>query len=156
MTLKQLNLVDTNNKKLRILKDKENKIIDIENKYEIFVKRVENFLVTSEETNSEKECNDKSTPKCEQCDFVAKNDQGLKVHIKAKHTAPQKFKCFKCDFSSATKEELTEHNDVYWTSHRMCLNPRRKKEYLEDFDQMKIDGFTVKESLYQEVLKWDD
>ena len=38
--------------------------------------------------------------KCEQCDFVAKNEQGLKVHFKAKHTEKKKCKCWVCDFSS--------------------------------------------------------
>ena len=103
------------------------------------------------EKNCEIEAN-----KCEECGFLAKNEQGLKVHKKAKHTEPKKFKCFKCDFSAPTKSDLTDHNDVYWVSHRMCLNPGRKKEYLEDFQQMKIDGFTVRESLYNEVMKWDD
>ena len=36
--------------------------------------------------------------KCDECGFLAKNEQGLKVHRKAKHTEPEKFKCFKCDF----------------------------------------------------------
>ena len=33
------------------------------------------------------------------------------------------------------QSELTDHNDVYWDSHRMWLNPRRKKAYLKDFQQ---------------------
>ena len=94
--------------------------------------------------------------KCENCSFIAKNEQVLKVHFTAKHTQPQKFKCFVCDFSSLTKEELTEHNDVYWDSHRMTFYPKKKKYYLEEIAQMEKDGFTVKESFLNEVLKSND
>ena len=75
--------------------------------------------------------------KCSNCDFVAKNENSLKVHMKAKHTEPQKFTCKPCDFSCATKSELTAHNDVYWDSHRMCFYPVKKKYYLAEIDQMK-------------------
>ena len=50
----------------------------------------------------DKECSQPETLnniKCENCDFVAKNEQGLKVHIRAKHTGKNKFKCYTCDFS---------------------------------------------------------
>ena len=148
------------NKKLRCLKEKENKNKNMEAEFEILVKRVDDIATSSQGINSEIHVeNDKLEDvknKCEKCEFIAKNEQGLKIHIKAKHTEPQKFKCYICDFSSGTKAELTEHNDVYWYSHRMCLNPRRKKEYIEDFDQLKLDGFTVKEKVYEEVLTWKD
>ena len=36
--------------------------------------------------------------KCEECDFIAKNEHGLKVHITSKHTGKNKFKCWTCDF----------------------------------------------------------
>ena len=152
--------IDLINKKLRSLKDNDNKAKDLEVKFEILVKKVDNIITPSQGTNSEIHANNGTLEivenKCEKCDFIAKNEQGLKIHIKAKHTEPQKFKCYICDFSSGTKAELTEHNDVYWYSHRMCLNPRRKKEYLEEFDQLKLDGFTVKEKVYEEVLTWKD
>ena len=125
--------------------------MDLEVDFEELEKKVEHILVSQIEKNPEIQSN-----KCEECGFDAENEHVLKVHRKAKHTEPEKFKCFKCDFSAPTKSELTDHNDVYWDSHRMCLNPRRKKEYLKDFQQMKIDGFTVKESIYNEVMKWDD
>ena len=86
----------------------------------------------------------------------ASNESSLKVHLKAKHTEPQKFKCKTCDFSCATKNELTTHNDVYWDSHRMCFYPEKKKYYLQEIEQMKKDGFTVKESFYNDVLKCND
>ena len=138
-------------KKLDVLQEKEKTLMDLEVDFEELEKKVEHILVSQIEKNPEIQSN-----KCEECGFDAENEHVLKVHRKAKHTEPEKFKCFKCDFSAPTKSELTDHNDVYWDSHRMCLNPRRKKEYLKDFQQMKIDGFTVKESIYNEVMKWDD
>ena len=144
--------IDMLKKKLHVLKEKEKRLTDLEVKFEELGKEVENMRVSQiVEKDSEIQEN-----KCEKCGFLAKNEQVLKVHFKAKHTEPEKFKCFKCDFSAPTKSDLTDHNDEYWVSHRICLNPGRKKEYLEDFQQMKIDGFTVRESLYNEVLKWDD
>ena len=132
-------------KKFRVLKEKEKQLTDLEVNLEKLEKKVDNFKVSHiVET------------KCKECDFVAKNELGLKVHIKAKHTEPERFKCFKCDFSASTKSDLTDHNDVYWYSHRMCLDSRRKREYLEEFEQLKTDGFTVKESIYNTVIKWDD
>ena len=80
----------------------------------------------------------------------------LKVHIKAKHTQQEKFKCSTCDFSCPTKEELTEHNDVYWDSHRMKFYPKKKKYYLEDIAKIEKDGFTVKGSFLNDVLKSKD
>ena len=76
----------------------------------------------------------------------------MKVHFKAKHTDPQKFKCCTCDFSCATKIELTAHNDIYYDSHRMKFYPEKKKYYLEEIEQMKEVGFTVKEVFYKDVL----
>ena len=148
---KQEKEIEMLKKKLRVLKEKEKKLMDLEVDFEVLEKKVENILVSKIEKNPEIQSN-----KCDECGFDAENDHVLKVHRKAKHTEPEKFKCFKCDFSAPTKSELTDHNDVYWDSHRMCLNPRRKKEYLKDFPQMKIDGFTVRESIYNEVMKWDD
>ena len=93
---------------------------------------------------------------CEKCDFIAKNEHGLKVHIKAKHTGKNKFKCYTCDFSCETKIELTEHNDIYWNSHRMTFYPNKKRYYLEEIEQMKKDGFKVKEDFINSVMKLDD
>ena len=91
----------------------------------------------------------------QKCDFVAKSEQGLKVHVKAIHTK-NKVKCWKCDFTCETKSDLTEHNDTYYYSHRMGYYPHRKKDYLEEFEQLKSDGFTVKEDIINEVMKWED
>ena len=132
-------------KKLRALKEKELKVIDIELKLEEVVKKV-----------NEASENQMLRNKCSECDYVAKSDEVLKVHFKAKHTEPQKFKCCTCDFSCATKIELTAHNDIYYDSHRMKFYPEKKKYYLEEIEQMKNDGFTVKEGFYKDVLKCDN
>ena len=75
---------------------------------------------------------------------MAKNEHGLKVHMKAKHTEQNRIRCLKSDFTYATKSELTEHNDTYYYSHRMSFYPHRKKDYLEEFEELKMDGFIVK------------
>ena len=130
---------------MRVLKDRDSKLTDLEVKFQELEKKVVNFSHSSENVDN----------KCSDCDFIAKNIQGLKVHIKAKHAAPLKFKCFVCDFSSATKNELTQHNDIYYDSHRMTFYPQKNKYYLEEMEQMKIDGFTVKENFFNQVMKCD-
>ena len=44
----------------------------------------------------------------------------------------------------------------YWDSHRVTFYPEKKKYYLEEIEQMKADGFTVKDSFYNDVMKIDD
>ena len=142
--------IDMLKKKLRVLKERDSELTDLEVKFEELEKKFVDLSQKPLETST-KDLNNK----CSDCDFIAKNIQGLKVHIKAKHTAPLKFKCFVCDFSSATKSELTEHNDIYYDSHRMTFYPQKKKYYLEEMEQMKIDGFTVKENFFNQVMKCD-
>ena len=48
--------------------------------------------------------------KCEKCEFVARNDVGLKVHIQAKHKERTKMKCTICDFTCESEELLMTHN----------------------------------------------
>ena len=48
--------------------------------------------------------------KCEKCDFLAKNDVGLKVHTQAKHKELTKVKCTRCDFTCESEELLMTHN----------------------------------------------
>ena len=129
---------------MRVLKENESKVMDLEFKLEEVVKKVNEAF--------EKEI---SRNKCSECEFVAKSEEVLKVHFKAKHTDTQKFKCCTCDFSCATKIELTAHNDIYYDSHRMKFYPEKKKYYLEEIEQMKEDGFTVKEGFYKDVLNID-
>ena len=78
---------------------------------------------------------------CDQCEFKTNSDEDLREHERRSHK--KKFKYFTCDLSSKTKVELTAHNDKYWYSHRMCLNRNHKKYILEEFEQLKEDGFTV-------------
>ena len=136
--------------------------MDLEKKLEELIKKVDMFTEKATENDSESQLLNQMLSevdnKCSKCDFVAKNEQGLKVHTKAKHTEPEKFKCFTYDFSCTTKTELTTHNDIYWNSHRMTFYPekRKKKYYLEEIEQMKADGFTVNDSFYNKVLKIDD
>ena len=49
--------------------------------------------------------------KCEKCEFVARNDVGLKVHVQAKHKVPTKVKCAMCNFTCESEELLKTHND---------------------------------------------
>ena len=42
-----------------------------------------------------------------------------------------------------TKAKLTIHNDKSWYSPQMCLNRNHKKDILEEFEELKTDGFTV-------------
>ena len=133
---------------MRVLREKDAKILELESKLHDLVKEIDK-ITSDKETDLE-------DIKCKECSYIAKNGQALKVHIKAAHTKPQKFKCFTCDFSSSTKEELTEHKDVYWDSHRMTFYPEKKKYYLEEIEKMKNDGFTVKESYLNNVLKAKD
>ena len=141
--------IDIINKKLRVLKEKDTEMTVFEQKLDEIVKKVDKMI--------NKEQTDKEDFKCEKCNFIAKNEQVLKVHITSKHTQQQhRFKCCTCDFSCPTKQELTEHNDKYWDSHRMKFYPEKKKYYLEEISQMEKDGFTVKESFLNDVLKSKD
>ena len=54
----------------------------------------------------------------EKCEFVAKNEQALKIHMKAKHAEHNRIKYWKSDSICATKNQLTEHNDAYYYTHR--------------------------------------
>ena len=87
---------------------------------------------------------------------VAKDDDGLKVHNRSKHTEQNKTKCWKCDFTCATKSDLTTHNDKYYYSHRMSMNSYHKRYILEEFEKIKNDGLTVKEDIIDEVTYWKD
>ena len=105
------------------------------------------------------ECSISDTPniqlKCEICDFTANSDAEFRAHIRAKHKDSRKFfKCWTCDFVCTTKVELTAHNDKYYYSHRMALNKNHKKYILEEFEQLKKDGFTAHNSTLEDVSKW--
>ena len=76
------------NKKLNVLKEKEVKIDILEGKINLIEKTSTKHIPDKIENDKAVTSKEDTSPenKCEQCDFVAKNDQGLKVHIKAKHT----------------------------------------------------------------------
>ena len=160
----QKQLMSKMNKKLNVLKEKDilvqslqEKLTNLEKKIDIIEKNVDQNV--QEVVINDKACNQPETLNdinCEKCDFIAKNEHGLKVHIKAKHTGKNKFKCYTCDFSCETKVELTEHNDIYWNSHRMTFYPHKKRYYLEEIEQMKKDGFKVQEDFINSVMKLDD
>ena len=46
------------------------------------------------------------------------------------------------------------YNERYWYSHRMALNRNHKKYILEEFEELKKDGFKVNESSLREVSNW--
>ena len=141
------------NKKLNFLKEKEAFPLDLQEKFNIFEKKVENIekinnkddLQEKVEILEKKVDNIEKTNKqvvsedikniCEKCVLVAKSEPGLKVHVKAIHTR-NKVKCWKCDFAYETKSELTKHNDSYYYSHRIGYYPHRKKDYLEEFEHL--------------------
>ena len=87
--------------------------------------------------------------KCEKCEFTSKNDAAMKTHIRSKHLT-----CWTCNFICDTKQERTIHNDKYYYSHRMALNRNHRKYILEEFEQLKQDGFIVNESSISEVSNW--
>ena len=64
---------------------------------------------------------------CDYCEFIGKNLSGLKAHVRKKYTTVKKCKCFTCDFSCETHSELVTHNDIYYYSHRQCLNKNHEK-----------------------------
>ena len=92
--------------------------------------------------------------KCEKCDYTADNDGDIKTHIQAKHKRNKTIKCWRCDYKTKSKTELTEHNDKYWYSHRMSIEERFKKYILEEFEELKKDGFTVNEETLKTVSDW--
>ena len=71
---------------------------------------------------------------CELCDFFAKNERGLKLHMKAKH--------------EITKVELTiffEATEKYLNSDRDCYKKELESEIdvLEDIVNMEMDSSKV-------------
>ena len=53
--------------------------------------------------------NPSSEVNCDVCSFVAKNVQGLKIQMKAKHTISMKYKCTLCDFETNNKKFFNDH-----------------------------------------------
>ena len=76
--------------------------------------------------------------------------------MKSVHSDLSRIKCWTCNFACASKDDLTIHNDKYWYSHRMRPNQNHKKYMLEEFEDLKKDGFIVKEDTINMVTDWKD
>ena len=83
--------------------------------------------------------------KCNLCEFGAKNKFGLKIHFHKKHSIA-KFKCFTCDFTCMSHNELVEHNDRYYYSHRITLNKDHEKQIVDELQLLDENGFRKLES----------
>ena len=77
----------------KLIEDKSKEIVDIQMKLDnIEDKSVINSVTEDQETETIENldmtfCNASVTFNCEECEFVAKNSTGLKIHRKAKHIA---------------------------------------------------------------------
>ena len=141
------------NKKLNVLKEKVTLLFDLESKYDTLEKIVDKMSKESSEKIVEKAVSigqeDSKPPekfKCSVCDFVAKNNFGLKIHFHKKHSSV-KFNCFTCDFKCETHSELMEHNEKYYYSHRQVLNKYYEKDILDEIQQLDEDGFLIHRTL---------
>ena len=143
------------NKKFNTLKEKVTILFDMEPRLDVIEKKVETIVNESVKTTREAadyktQQNEKAENtreiKCDQCDFVAKNKFGLKIHVHKKHSTAR-FKCDTCDFSCESHSELVEHNDRYYYSHRRILNKENEKLILDEFQQLDEDGFLIHRKL---------
>ena len=108
------------NKKYNFLKEKVTILFDLESKFENLEKKVEKMNDVSEKDIGKDAISNKPVPvqtiggevQCDQCDFVAKNRFGLKIHFHKKHSTAN-FKCDTCDFVCESHSELVDHNDRY-------------------------------------------
>ena len=131
------------NKKFNVLKEKVTLFFDLEEQFDNLEKKFDKIV---NETDRNVKKNDNLEIKCSLCDFVAKNEFGLKIHFHKKHSS-YRFRCFTCDFKCESKSELVEHNDKYYYSHRLALNRDHEKHILEEFQKLKEDGFLVHRTL---------
>ena len=139
------------NKKLNVLKEKVTLMFNLEDKYDTLEKKVEKL--STEQVDKNKESVDISSKtsdeiKCSLCEFTAKNKFGLKIHFHKKHSTA-KFKCFTCDFTCESHDDLIPHNDKYYYSHRQVLNKNYEKHILDEIQQLDEDGF-----IFHRALNW--
>ena len=141
------------NKKLNVLKEKETLLLDLEIKVDILEKKlsktslddnekVDNATETSEATG----LSASDDIKCKMCEFTAINKFGLKIHIHKEHSTA-KFKCFTCDFTCENHDDLVEHSDKYYYSHRVTLRKEYEKLILDEFQQLDEEGFLIHRTL---------
>ena len=139
------------NKKLNVLKEKVTLMFNLEDKYDTLEKKVEKLsteIVKENKDSSETSSKLFDETKCSLCEFKAKNKFGLKIHFHKKHSTA-KFKCFTCDFTCESHDELIPHNDKYYYSHRQVLNKNYEKHILDEIQQLDEDGF-----LFHRTLNW--
>ena len=124
---------------------------NLEDKYDTLEKKVEKLSTEQVDKNKDSvEISSKPSDeiKCSLCEFTAKNKFGLKIHFHKKHSTA-KFKCFTCDFTCESHDELIPHNDKYYYSHRQVLNKNYEKHILDEIQQLDEDGF-----LFHRTLNW--
>ena len=83
------------------------------------------------------------TPKCNQCEYTAKNAKELKRHINVAHKGIV-FRCDQCDYSSSHKSNLYNHQKA---KHEMrvykclsCETTSSSKQYIQKHMKEKHDG----------------
>ena len=128
------------NKKINVLNEKM-KLENIEKKVEN--DNSESLKLTESADTSSKPVDE---VKCSLCEFVAKNRFGLKIHFHKKHSTA-KFKCFTCDFTCESHDDLLDHNEKYYYSHRQTLNKNYEKHILDEIQHLDQDGFLVNRTL---------
>ena len=136
------------NKKLNALNEKMVCIDNFVNRFENLEKKVEKIetqpvKVTDSADPPSKPADDL---KCSLCEFTAKNKFGLKIHFHKKHSTAR-FKCFTCDFTCESHDDLLDHNEKYYYSHRQTLNKNYEKHILDEIQKLDQDGFLVHRTL---------
>ena len=115
---------------------------------ELLILQLSTELVKENNDSSEVSSKPSDEIKCSLCEFTAKNKFGLKIHFHKKHSTAI-FKCFTCDFTCESYDDLIPHNDKYYYSHRQVLNKNYEKQILEEIQQLDEDGF-----IFHRTVNW--
>ena len=115
---------------LQRLEDLENKNNEKDKTIAFLTERVDKLLHQIEHDETEKAVN---LVPCELCDFYAKNERGLKLHIKARHEIT---KVEINVFCKATEKYLSSDRDLYRKELETEI------DILEDIIDMDIDSST--------------
>ena len=116
---------------LQRLEDLENKNNEKDKTIEFLTERIDKLTHQIENDETEKAA---SLVPCEFCDFCAKNERGLKLHIKAKHEIT---KVEISVFCKATEKYLSSDRDLYRKELETEI------DVLEDVIEMDIDSSKV-------------
>ena len=116
---------------LQRLEDLENENDEKDKTIKFLAERVEKLLHQIENDETEKTTN---LVPCEYCDFCAKNERGLKLHIKAKHEITKVELSVYC---KATEKYLSSDRDLYRKELETEI------DVLEDVIDMDIDSSKV-------------